>query len=129
VALMWSLAILALNLTHHYTTRRELACRPGFSALVAVIVERASFAIATALGHYDTSASLLDWLWRVLYQNVMYADRHFSVAGAVTAVWLVTAMAGCWRPEKSWIDRTGRVFGVFWLLAAVAFWLCRWAIF
>jgi hypothetical protein len=127
VALMWSLAILALNLTRYYTTRLELASRPGFSALVAVVVERTSNAISYAFALKGPTVSMLDWIWTLLWSNVVNAERDGSVAGAVAAVWLVTAMAGCWRPEKSWIDRSGRVLGVFWLLAAVGYWSSSWA--
>ena len=34
---------------------------------------------------------------------------------AVAAVWLVLALSGRWRPEKSWIDRLGRMLGVTWI--------------
>lgn len=37
---------------------------------------------------------------------------------AVAAVWLVLAVAGRWRPEPSWIDRSGRVLGVTWIVLA-----------
>ncbi len=41
----------------------------------------------------------------------------FVVGGA----WLALAMAGRWRPERSWVDRLGRAIGVFWIAAAVHF--------
>jgi hypothetical protein len=132
VALTWSLAILALNLTRYLATRRELACRPGFSAVVAIVIERASetiyYAIVEGIGPSgNLSMWLLERFWHLLSLNVMNVVRSGSSAGVVTAVWLVTATANCWRPEKSWIDRTGRVLGVFWLLAAFAYWLSLWA--
>jgi hypothetical protein len=34
---------------------------------------------------------------------------------AVAAVWLVLAMSGRWRPEKSWIDRLARLLGATWI--------------
>lgn len=34
---------------------------------------------------------------------------------AVAAVWVVLAVAGRWRPERSWIDRLGRLLGVLWI--------------
>ncbi len=39
------------------------------------------------------------------------------VAGAYLALWA----AGLWRSEPTWIDRTGRALGWFWILAALAF--------
>jgi hypothetical protein len=39
---------------------------------------------------------------------------------AVAAVWLMLALSGLWRPERSWIDRLGRFLGVVWIACAVA---------
>jgi hypothetical protein len=38
---------------------------------------------------------------------------------AVAAVWLVLALSGRWRPERSWIDRPGRLLGATWILISV----------
>src|SRR4051794_26777752 len=42
LALTWAVAILALNLSRYRTTPRDLACRPGFSAVAAILIDRAS---------------------------------------------------------------------------------------
>jgi hypothetical protein len=34
---------------------------------------------------------------------------------AVAAVWLFLALSGRWRPERSWIDRLGRLLGATWI--------------
>jgi hypothetical protein len=134
VALMWTLAILALNFTRYRTTIRDLACRPGFTALVAIVVDWFSETIHWAIlscigppytlgGSPHSLGALPGWLWDVFSKDVEYVMYSQSCAGAVSAVWIVTAMAGCWRAEKTWIDRTGRAFGVFWLLVVAAYWL------
>ena len=41
------------------------------------------------------------------------------VAVAVGGVWIGLALRGASRPEKSWIDRAGRLLGVIWLLAGI----------
>ena len=33
----------------------------------------------------------------------------------VAAIWLLLGLSGRWRPEKSWIDRLGRLLGVVWI--------------
>jgi hypothetical protein len=33
------------------------------------------------------------------------------VGGAVVLVWLALALAGAWRPDPDWIDRSGRAVG------------------
>jgi hypothetical protein len=49
-----------------------------------------------------------------------YEDAWFillSFTGwAVGAAWTVLWLAGVWRAERSWIDRTGRVLGIYWIL-------------
>jgi hypothetical protein len=52
------------------------------------------------------------------------AQRMPRLAGFVVAgSWISLALAGRWRPERSWIDRLGRWIGWFWIASAVHF-LC-----
>jgi hypothetical protein len=51
------------------------------------------------------------------FNRVLHANR--SCGGWVAAVWLTLALSHAWRPEPSWIDRSGRVLGV----AAIFHWL------
>jgi hypothetical protein len=132
LATTWTLGILVLDLARYFTTRRELASRPGFSALVAVLLVQAGEVIQFAINelffvHRD-HAILVPWPDRLGHLlDFETAVSQGSMAGAVAAVWLVTALAGCWRPEKTWIDRAGRCLGVFWLLAAFVVCLSDWA--
>lgn len=45
--------------------------------------------------------------------------RHAGLL--VAGSWLVLILTGTWRPERSWLDRAGRVLGWFWILAALHF--------
>ena len=38
---------------------------------------------------------------------------------AVSAAWVVLRLAGAWRAEPGWIDRTGRALGIYWILNSV----------
>jgi hypothetical protein len=50
------------------------------------------------------------------------AQRMPRVAGFVVAgSWIALFLAGRWRPERSWIDRLGRLIGWFWIAAAIHF--------
>ena len=40
-------------------------------------------------------------------------------AVAVTMTWVIQRVAGWWQPEPSWIDRTGRVLGLGWVVAGM----------
>ncbi|MGO9465027.1 MAG: hypothetical protein ACLQIB_12220 [Isosphaeraceae bacterium] len=42
-------------------------------------------------------------------------QRGYAAAG-VAGAWLVLLLAGWWRPEASWLDRSGRVLGFLWLV-------------
>ena len=43
-----------------------------------------------------------------------------AVGAAVTGAWILLAISGRRRPERSWLDRSGRLIGGFWILN---FWL------
>lgn len=45
------------------------------------------------------------------------------VGFAVVTNWLVLALGGRWRAERSWVDRLGRALGVYWI---ALFFLFRW---
>jgi hypothetical protein len=38
------------------------------------------------------------------------------VGAAVIATWVILAVSGHWHSERSWIDRTGRMIGIGWVL-------------
>ena len=40
----------------------------------------------------------------------------------VALAWLIMALGGWWRPERSWIDRLGEVLGASWIVMMLA-WL------
>ena len=134
LSLMWALAVLALNLTRYRATRRELACRPGFTAVVGIVIERLAdllyyaviFPLEDAFLRRVSFFDLPVFLSELLYLSITNVVRGSSSAGVVAAVWIVTALAGCWRAEKTWLDRTGRALGVFWLLCSAAYWLSVW---
>jgi hypothetical protein len=50
----------------------------------------------------------------------------FLVGGAVASLWTVMWLSGTWYAERSWIDRVGRVLGVYWITTSVLF---GWAFF
>jgi hypothetical protein len=56
-----------------------------------------------------------------LRTTLLWMPRHAGVV--IGGAWLALMLAGAWRPERSWIDRLGRVIGVFWIIAACHFFL------
>jgi hypothetical protein len=52
--------------------------------------------------------------------NLYFELDHFLgtmalVGVSVAASWILLLMSGAWRPERGWIDRTGRALGCFWI--------------
>lgn len=51
--------------------------------------------------------------------GVMTTSLATPCGPAVAAAWTVLAVSGRWRPERSWIDRLGRVLGWSWILISL----------
>jgi len=49
-----------------------------------------------------------------------------STAVAVGGTWLGAYLNGIWRPDRGWIDRLGRAFGICWLGLPFALWFGLW---
>jgi hypothetical protein len=47
------------------------------------------------------------------------------IGAAVAVTWLLLWLGGGWRGESAWIDRLGRLLGVFWIVLGVAFWVAH----
>ncbi len=128
LALSWTFAILLLRLRRPRPGRRELFRQPGFASGVAV-------SVALMIHALDFGALVMQQVFVVgrRFRDVeIYAMFYWNHAGgpyengrlfapAVAAVWLVLAAGGGWKSELSWIDRTGRVLGWFWITTAIGF--------
>jgi hypothetical protein len=65
----------------------------------------------------------LQALWSSLcsqFSSSAYAED--TIAGA----WLIMAIGGWWRPERSWIDRLGRTVGATWITLMVVGYVAGW---
>jgi hypothetical protein len=43
-----------------------------------------------------------------------------QIGMGVLIAWITLALTGCWRAEPSWIDRSGRVLDIVWIVTVVA---------
>jgi hypothetical protein len=59
------------------------------------------------------------WLWYSLraIQNKIVSRAY--VASAIAGAWLTLVLAGCWRPERTWIDRLGTALGLGWIIVGL----------
>lgn len=45
------------------------------------------------------------------------------IGPAIAVSWLILWLGGGWRPERSWIDRAGRLLGVVWIAFGILNWV------
>jgi hypothetical protein len=142
-----TLACLAFRLRQPRPTWRRLAILPGTATLIAcsvIFVAQTAEVVASLawpkvnlLGGTQVSAIRLgESLSLVVMQSRLRNGLvgHIEPMGcfgiltisfaspcgpAVAAVWLVLALSGRWRPEGSWIDRSGRLLGATWILISL----------
>lgn len=51
----------------------------------------------------------------LLFETDHFLDTMATIGAAVAASWTFLFVSGEWRPERSWIDRAGRVLGWYWI--------------
>ena len=113
--------LLAMRLRRPRPNLRSLSRQPGAVACAAAAAAMAAggIIVLTLLLRVDESNFLQDHPeaehpWQIVV---------LRISVAVPAAWFILAWSGRWRSEPSWIDRTGRVLGAYWigLLAYHAF--------
>ena len=70
-------------------------------------------------GSVPTSNGVL-WSYDAGCWGIQMAAFSAPCGFTVAAIWLLLGLSGRWRPEKSWIDRLGRLLGVVWIACAIA---------
>jgi len=116
----WTLAYLFLRLRRPRPTVRLLTRQPGMVACstAAIILSLRLVNLAIIFIVYVVwvrAEPALGWLswW---FQDAGELPLIPSEMGCgVAAAWIIQAVGGRWRPEPSWIDRMGRVLGMFWI--------------
>jgi hypothetical protein len=108
----WALALLVLRLVQPQGRRRMAICEPGtiagLASLAAMGLGAVRLAIVDLLDRNPSNLAVYP-VWN--YWG--YATEHAPevVAGSWLALWL----SGRWSAVPSWIDRTGRLLGVYWI--------------
>ncbi|MGO9465028.1 MAG: hypothetical protein ACLQIB_12215 [Isosphaeraceae bacterium] len=54
--------------------------------------------------------------WYIIRAIHVHMIQQGYAAAAVGGAWLVLLLAGSWKPKPSWIDRSGRVLGILWVV-------------
>lgn len=138
VLMALTVAFPILRLRRPCPPRRDLARQPGMAAcgiaILVLVVQLSAVALAWALAWTwtmigpppspngwafgpPTPASPLYHLWISIRGG--FFDSAWSGQGMAGA-WLLMALGGWWRPERSAIDRLGRALGAAWIAIMVA---------
>ena len=105
-----STACLLIRLRPPRPARRRLWCQPGFAACAAAVMGMVIMAIVVVISNHARLGGWGNFAMQVFW-------RHWPCSGpAVAGAWLALIVAGCWRAERSGIDRLGRVLGACWLV-------------
>jgi hypothetical protein len=137
-ALTLSPVVLAARFLPPRPSRDRIASQPGVvactAALIAVIVRSSQEAFSYTLEYLTLATSpvtLSSPPFRRIsgparisageaFHNVVLEIFPFFTApvvgAAVIVAWLVLVANGRWRPGPDWIDRVGRILGVYWIL-------------
>lgn len=102
-------AMIAIRLRRPRPSRLRLSYQPGFVACVAVMAS-----LIPGLAWYASIRHRPGFQRSWAFDQVWYCVTEWSNT-AVLGAWIALILARRWRPEPSWIDRTGRVLGFFWI--------------
>jgi hypothetical protein len=145
IPVMWSIAVFLLHLRRPRTRLRRLADQPGFVACGAVALVAAIWLVglltllARTVGNRScvVTLPLFDFARfsvtmsypgpanaATIYNSAYFAVSAFAISVAVAAAWLLLAVGGHWRSEPHWLDRLGRILGIYWI--AIIPFSCWW---
>jgi len=105
----WMLTILGLRLRRPRPRLRRLARNPGFAASCALAAGLAVGMIEAIPRAIGGPRDLMPGPFERVSGLMIWGGR--TVLGA----WILLAVFRLWRPERSWIDRLGRVLGWSWI--------------
>jgi hypothetical protein len=125
LALSLSLALWVLRLRQPRPGLPRVFRQPGMAASTSILVYLLFFLTATLISLF------LNYFANGIFSHHMFTQMNFvvwililpmSMMGiTVSAVWIVLWLIGAWRPEPSWIDRAGRVVGIYWVANSLLF--------
>jgi len=126
IAVAWTFAVFLLRLRRPRPRLRLVFRQPGMAASTAALV----VTLMTAL-NYAVAVCLVDLSSHVVAgTGTRYAAipwllvmRLPFLGDGIAVAWLLIWLSQTARPERSWIDRTGRVLGIYWLFTSTLHWI------
>lgn len=108
-SLMVMLALIPLRLMPPRPRFRWIRRQPGFIACLSV---------AFGIAHTGLYVAVQRFKQPIPWANIDILSLIVSpsIGSLILSAWLVLAVSGGWRPERSWIDRAGRLLGTAWIV-------------
>jgi hypothetical protein len=114
MAAAFMLALIPIRLLRPRPGLRRLVRQPGFAACCAIAAVLAfGFVEGLILVFFRDVQKGWGNVWP--FQQLWSIGIAFCGIFAVAGAWLLLALTGRWRAEKSWVDRLGRVLGTVWV--------------
>jgi len=119
-ALTGTLGVLILRILPPRPHLPRLARQPGFVACITFLVV-ATFTTGTVLLTLWSRGKLgpTSNLDMITYYTVTTGLAAQLGGLSVAAAWSVLGLGSRFRPEASWVDRLGRLMGLFWIASSV----------
>lgn len=125
VGLAFTLALIPIRLGRPRPARDELWRQPGLLACVSV-------AIALLISILEQVVSISTFAMRrpnislrgefgPILEETIYRLPGQAIL-VIAASWTILALGGRWKAERGWIDRAGRVIGVYWIVINLVSW-------
>ncbi|WP_435008512.1 hypothetical protein P12x_005719 [Tundrisphaera lichenicola] len=117
LAVSWSLALIPLRWAGLRPSTSRIARQPGMVACVATI---GAMILGIGLNAAQAAMTLSVDQPGMTYT---YSPNYYWYGGTgmigpvVTGAWVALALGGRWSPERSWIDRLGRLLGAYWVIS------------
>jgi hypothetical protein len=121
-----SLALLTSESLLRRRRFRDMSRCPGFAANgVTALLMGLRFVHMLALN----PDALRDFRIMTFFDYGYFWPATSEIGEGVLICWITLACTGCWRPEPTWTDRTGRVLGVVWIIGFALnryYWFVHW---
>ncbi len=118
-------ALWVLRLRSPRPRLRRVFRQPGMASCTAILCyipfHLTNWVALDFLGVFHDRFGILRFLYIIHAMPEYWVPRLSGTGSAVAAVWLVLWLGRAWNPEPSWIDRAGRVLGVYCVVGSLLF--------
>jgi hypothetical protein len=112
------LALPLLRVTEARPEWRRVMAQPGMVACIATVMATVLLLLKIVITHYYYHQSK----WGPPVPTIGPFLLRSPWNGEVVAVaWTILWLSGSWRPVSNWIDRTGRLLGIYWVTDSLFF--------